>query len=501
LRIIFVGMTYQKRLGAFFKQSKLQSQIMAGYLLPVGLSFISAGLVYFQGVKTLEIQEVKVEEMHERRGRIKDLAYSISAMQQTFRAYLLSKNQEELKEYEKWDTNFYQLSERLRNEIVDREQRKNLNVIIEVGDRLNEFNRRLISYVQLGKPEKATEAFVTGEVEALSNNVDELVNEFQAIEEEELAAEEAVLKDAIAFLTVVVFGTAIATAIIAIALGGLISKAIGDRMKGETTAIASNSSEIAATILQQERISAEQATSVHQVTSSIDELNASFQKVTEQSQTTARDANEALKLAGSGGDAVNLTLEGMSALKNTVEAIASQSDRLNDKSSEINKIVALVSELSGQINMLALNASIEAVRAGESGKGFGVVATEIRRLADRSQEYTASINNLIRELQKAIAQTSTATGEGTLKVEQGMKIVSEMASAFNGVSEAINNVDLSNKQIALNAKQQLTAIEQIAQAMNAINQGAQENALGVSQVKNGIQRLDLALKNLMALYQ
>ncbi len=496
-----IAMTYEERLRVFFKQSKLQSQIMAGYLVPVGLSFISAVLVYFQGVIKVEIQEKKVEILHERGIMVKDLAYSISAMQQTSRGYLISRNPQELKEYEEWDTKFYQLSERLRNQIVDRERRQKLNVIIEVGDKLNEFNRRLISYLELGKPEKATEAFVTGEVEALSNNVDELVNEFQAIEEEELVAEEAALKDAIIFLTAVVFGTAIATAILAIALGGLISKAIGDRMRGETTAIASSSSEIAATILQQERISIEQATSVHQITSSIDELNASFQKVTQQTQSTARDANDALKLAGTGGDAVNLTLQGMSALQNTVEAIASQSDRLNDKSSEINKIVALVSELSSQINILALNASIEAVRAGENGKGFGVVASEIRRLADRSQEYTGNINNLIRELQKAIAQTATASAEGTLKVEEGMKIASEMASAFNGVSEAINNVDLNNKQIALNTKQQLAAIEQIAQAMNAINQGAQENASGSSQVKIGIQRLDCALQNLIALYQ
>ena len=104
-------------------------------------------------------------------------------------------------------------------------------------------------------------------------------------------------------------------------------------------------------------------------------------------------------------------------------------------------------------------------------------------------------------MQKAIAQSATASTEGTLKVEEGMKIVSEMASAFHGVSEAINNVDLSNQQIALNAKHQLVAIEQIVQGMNAINQGAQENASGVSQVKIGIQRLDFALQNLIALYQ
>ncbi len=494
-------MVFQEKLRVFFKNSKLQNQIMLGYLVPVLLSFISANLVYFEGVKKLQIQERRVEILHERRGLVKDLGYSIAAMQKTARGYLISKNSQELKEYEEWNTKFYELSERLRNEIIDKEQRKKLNIIIEVGDKLNEFNRRLISYLELGKPEKATEAFTTGQVKALSNNVDELVQEFQVIEEEELLAEEAVLKDAINFLTVVVFGTAIITAIIAIALGALISKAIGSRMKGETTAIASTSSEIAATIVEQERITVEQATSVHQITASIDELNASFQKVTEQTQTTATDANKALKLANSGEDAVNLTLEGMSALKTTVEAIASQSNQLNDKSSEINNIVALVSELSNQINTLALNASIEAVRAGEQGRGFGVVASEIRRLADRSQEYTRNINNLIGELQKAIATTATATTEGTLKVDEGMNIVNEMATAFNGVSEAINNVDLSNKQITLNAKQQLTAIRQVAEAMNAINQGAQENASGVTQVKIGMQRLDLALQNLIALYQ
>jgi methyl-accepting chemotaxis protein len=162
--------------------------------------------------------------------------------------------------------------------------------------------------------------------------------------------------------------------------------------------------------------------------------------------------------------------------------------------------------------MLALNAAVEAVRAGEHGKGFGVVASEIRKLADQSKKSAEKINNLINEIQSSINLTVMVTNEGQKKAEEGIKISRGTAEAFNGLSQAINEIILNNQQnslaainqvvescqqISLTSKQQAIAIQQVVEAMTAINQGASETASGISQTKIGTQKLNeaaLALK-------
>jgi methyl-accepting chemotaxis protein len=149
--------------------------------------------------------------------------------------------------------------------------------------------------------------------------------------------------------------------------------------------------------------------------------------------------------------------------------------RLSEQTSQIGSISELVRELANQTNMLALNAAVEAARAGEHGKGFGVVATEIRKLADQSRKSAERINALVSDVQNATNSTVMAAGEGTKTVE--------------GIVTAINDITVSSQQISLTAKQQAIAIQQVVDAMNIIDSGAVQTASGIAQTKVETQKL------------
>ncbi|MEG3991021.1 methyl-accepting chemotaxis protein [Microcoleus sp. S28C3] len=307
-----------------------------------------------------------------------------------------------------------------------------------------------------------------------------------------------------------------------------IAKPIDKALKGIVNMIVSSSSQIAATVEQQERIVNQQATAVNETTSTMDELGASSRQSAEQAESASNNARAVLNLAEEGATGarqvlnqaedgnkvVEKSLEGMSELREKVVAIAAQIMKLSEQTTQIGSITGTVTDLANQTNMLALNASVEAVRAGEHGKGFGVVANEIRRLADQSKKSAEKINTIITDIQNAINSTVIATDEGTKTVKEGIKLSQDTAQAFKEVTQsindivlknqemtitAINNIVLKNQQIYLNAMQQALAVQQVVEAMNTINSGAKQTASGINQTKIGTQLLDGAAQNLKAL--
>ncbi|NJL36822.1 MAG: methyl-accepting chemotaxis protein [Leptolyngbyaceae cyanobacterium SM1_4_3] len=246
---------------------------------------------------------------------------------------------------------------------------------------------------------------------------------------------------------------------------------------------------------EQERIASQQAASVNETTTTMDELEASFRQSAEQAKAAAAAARQALELTETGTKAVEENLGGMFTLEKKVGTIADQMLHLSEQANQIGSISQLVSDLANQTNMLALNSAVEAVRAGEHGKGFSVVANEIRRLADQSQRSAEKIGKLVSEIQSSINSTVMVTEEGTKTVATGVQIAQRTEQAFAGVEEAVNKVVLNNQQISLNLKQQLDGIQQVVQAMDVINKGAKETAVGINQTKMGTQQLtEVAMK-------
>ena len=232
----------------------------------------------------------------------------------------------------------------------------------------------------------------------------------------------------------------------------------------------------------------------------MDELEASFRQASDQAKAAAIAARQALELAKGGTQAVGNNLEGMFTLEKEVELIAEQMLQLSEQANQIGSISQLVSDIANQTNILALNSSVEAVRAGEYGKGFGIVANEIRKLADQSQRSAEKISELVYQIQNAISSTVMVTEKGTKMVTAEVEIAKKTEQAFAGVSHAINKVALNTQQISLNLKQQLDGVQQVVKAMESINQGVKETASGISQARAGTQQLNeiaLDLKHLV----
>lgn len=229
---------------------------------------------------------------------------------------------------------------------------------------------------------------------------------------------------------------------------------------------------------EREKMTVELAAAVHQITTTMDELAASASTMAEQALVADSQAKKAFSLSEQGTAAASKTQSGMELLQAKVRGIATEIARCQQLSSQISNISKIVSDIASQTNMLALNASIEAVRAGQNGKSFAVVASEIRKLADQSQKSAVTIMTLVGDIQKAIASTVRVKDEGIQTVTSGVTAVVETAGAIDGISRAIEEIFVSNKEIAMTSQQQAAAITEAFKAMNALNQLARETAFG-----------------------
>lgn len=275
-------------------------------------------------------------------------------------------------------------------------------------------------------------------------------------------------------------------------LVGLITRLINN--------ISSSSQQISSTITEQERIANQQAASVNETTTTMDELKAASIQSAAQATAAVTMAKTTLEQAEVGSQAVGETLEGMFDLEQKVDAIADQIISLSSRANQIGGISEMVGEFANQTNLLALNASMEAVRAGESGKGFTVVANEIRKLSDRSEESAAKIRLLVSEIQKLINETVIVTEEGTKTVKTGVQIAKRTEASFSDVKHGIDSVVLNNQQVALTQKQQVDAILQVVEAMVSIDRGSKESATGLSQTRTATEQLSqeaLSLKEMV----
>lgn len=286
--------------------------------------------------------------------------------------------------------------------------------------------------------------------------------------------------------------------LIAIGVIGFILERIVKTLNGSTSTLASTSTQIASAVEQQERYLSEQAASVNETTTTIEELGASSRQAAEQADASAAGAQQAITISGDGAKIVSRTMTGMTELREKVEAIADRIMQLSEQTAQISSISDLVADIANQTNMLSLNAAVEAARAGEQGKGFAVVAGEVRKLAEQSKKSADKINTLVSEVQASINSTVMVTDEGTKTAQHSIRLAEETADAFSGIASSVNDVFLNSQQIALSAKQQAVAVQQAVAAMNAINLGAQETSAGVSQVKAATKDLAGTAKKLQA---
>jgi twitching motility protein PilJ len=223
--------------------------------------------------------------------------------------------------------------------------------------------------------------------------------------------------------------------------------------------------------------------------SAVEELTVSMKQVSNNAEASAEAARRALDAAEQGNRSVHDTLEGMQRIRSSVQATAKRIKALGDRSLEISEIVNVINDITEQTNLLALNAAIEAARAGEAGRGFAVVADEVRKLAEHSRTATKDIAALIKAIQAETNDAVVVMEEGTKEVEIGAKLADQAGKALEAISIVVRQSAELVQEISLASKQQVRGTEGVANAMQIISNITRQTSQGARQTSRTVEQL------------
>ncbi len=268
--------------------------------------------------------------------------------------------------------------------------------------------------------------------------------------------------------------------------------------------LASSTSEILAATTQVASGAAETATAVSEATTTVEEVKQTAQVASQKAKHVSETAQKSAQVSQTGKKSVDETIEGMNRIREQMEAIAESIVRLSEQSQAVGEIIATVNDLAEQSNLLAVNASIEAAKAGEQGKGFAVVAQEVKSLAEQSKQATAQVRTILGDIQKATSAAVMAAEQGSKAVEAGVRQTTETGEVIRILADSIGEAAQAATQIAASSQQQLVGMDQMASAMENIKQASTQNEAGTKQVEaaaQGLHELAQRLKQMVEQYK
>jgi methyl-accepting chemotaxis protein len=265
--------------------------------------------------------------------------------------------------------------------------------------------------------------------------------------------------------------------------------------------LATSATEIFTATAQIATSATETATAVSQTTSTAEEVKQTAQVSAQKAGNVADIAQRAAQAAQTGRKAIDESITGMQHIREQMELIAETVVRLSEQSQAIGEIITSVNDLAEQSNLLAVNASIEAAKAGEHGKGFAVVAQEIRSLATQSKESTEQVRKILHDIQRATTATVMAAEQGSKAVDGGVKQVNQSGDTIRTLAESIFAAAQAATQITASAQEQLVGIDQVTIAIQNIFQASKQNATATQQAEAGAKNLNQLGQNLKAVAQ
>jgi len=286
--------------------------------------------------------------------------------------------------------------------------------------------------------------------------------------------------------------------VVASALVGIIFH-LQNNLKNNLKTLANYSTEIARTIMDQELLNQKQAIAVDQTKIIMGKLNHFSQDSIEQVIQVNSRAEEVKNLVEHSHKTEEKILADLVVLSDNIEKFYTEIVDIREQTKQIATISELVSELANHTNMLALNASMEATRAGEKGKEFALVAKEIRQLSNQSQKAGEKIYLLIAQVKQNIKSTVSFTDNSRQIFQQKLKITRKMLNEFEQIVEAMNAVFLNSEEITAIARQQGAIVQEALAAIQEINRAAQASAAGMSEAEKEMEQLEKVASNLKAI--
>jgi methyl-accepting chemotaxis protein len=266
-----------------------------------------------------------------------------------------------------------------------------------------------------------------------------------------------------------------------------------------TDNIAAASHELAANATEMTRSANSQRQEILGVATAMQEMAATVVEVSNNSNQAAETAKKSEAMARTGGDTVRGTVDTIRVLAADTRDTSQKILELGKASDQIGKIIGVIDDIADQTNLLALNAAIEAARAGEQGRGFAVVADEVRKLAERTSQATKEITTMVNTIQSETKQAVDAMNNSSLQVEIGVKNALEAGAALDKIIEGASQVQTIIVQIATAAHEQSSTTDQVTLNMDQIARMVEQSAAGAEESGRAVHDLSDQARHLQSL--
>ena len=276
---------------------------------------------------------------------------------------------------------------------------------------------------------------------------------------------------------------------------------IMSEIKESTAVLGSAASEIMATSAQVSSSAVQTTSAVAETSASIEEIKQTARISSSKATHTAQSTEQALQNANSGRQALEENMSGLNQIKEKMDLIGSNIVQLSEHSQMIGEIITTVEDIANQSNLLAVNASIEAVKAGEHGKGFSVVAQELKNLAEQSKDGTKQVQKILLDIQKMTGTLVMVAEQGGHAVTHGIKQAQNAKNSITTLNQSVADSARAGQQIAASYEQELAGMEQIANAMASVKDAMGQNTDSIRQVEESARNLNLLSQKLSMLLE
>ncbi|MBN1320574.1 MAG: chemotaxis protein [Thermoleophilia bacterium] len=288
--------------------------------------------------------------------------------------------------------------------------------------------------------------------------------------------------------------------VIGIVLAVRTSRKIRRQLGEAATGLSTSAAQLLAVASQVAASTAQTATATNETTATVEEVKQTAQLAHEKASQVADSSQNVAEAAGTERATVEETMTAFERIQNQMAVVTETINRLSDQTQAVGDIISTVNDIAEQSNLLSVNASIEAAKAGDQGKGFTVVAQEVKSLAEQSKQAVSQVRTILGEIQKAGNVAVQAAEQGAEAIEAGRHQIEQASQGTMALADTAGEAAQAAMQISASSGQQLAGMEQIKQAIESINQAGTQAAAGTRQVEqevSGLRELALKLRRLM----